>query len=151
MSEGWTVNSDQSRDAFIEHIKWRYQQKKFIRVELFDSARTLDQNRMTFELYSTIGRTLFGNDTEYARSDCKLRFGVPIMRRDSDKFRDVYDKVIRPHDHETKLKMMAILPVTSLMDRAQLSEYVEAVKNEYAKKGVDFSYLDQPNKRQGNI
>lgn len=148
MAEGWTINSDQSEAAFIEHIKWRRQQKKFIRVELYDAARTIDQNAMTFELYQTIGKTLYGGDTEYVRSDCKLRFGVPIMRRDSEKFREVYDRVIRPHDHETKLQMMAFLPVTRLMDRAQISEFIENVKNEFGPKGVSFEYLEQPKRRK---
>ena len=148
MAESWTVNNQQSLEAFIEHMRFRFEKKGFIRVELFDAARTLDQNRLTFELYQAISKTLFGGDMEYARSDCKLRFGVPIMRRDSDSFRDVYDKVIRPHDHETKLKMMTILPVTRLMDRSQLSEYVEMVKNEYAPKGVSFEYLEQPKRRK---
>ena len=144
MADGWTVNSDQSEAAFIEHIKWRRQQKKFIRVELYDSARTIDQNAMTFELYQTIGRTLYGGDTEFARNECKLQYGVPIMRRDSEKFRQSYDKVIKPHDHKTKLEIMEMLPVTRLMDRAQISEYIEHVKNVYTQKGVSFQYLDQP-------
>lgn len=147
MADGWTVNSTQTLTAFIEHMRWRFEQKKFIRVELYDAARTIDQNAMTFELYQTIGKTLYGGDTELARCECKLKYGCAIMWRDSDKFRAVYDKVIKPHDYPTKLEIMDLLPVTRLMDRAQISEYIEQVKNVYTSKGVDFTYLDQPRRK----
>ena len=146
MAEGWTINSDQSEAAFIEHIKRRRQQKKFIRVELFDTARTLDQNAMSFELYSTIDKaTREGLDD--VRATCKLHYGVPIMRRVSDDFRALYDRVIRPHDYETKKQIMAWLPVTSMMDRTQFKEYIDAVMQAYSDR-VDFSYLDKPKRSQ---
>lgn len=148
MSEGWTINSLQSKEAFKAHIDWRFEQKKFIRIEMFDTARTLDQNAMTFELYTTIGKQIYGNDTVTARRECKLYHGVPIMRRDSDHFRKQYDLVIKPHSLQVKLELMDWLPVTSLMDRAQCSEYVETVMNTYATKGVSFEYLSNPTTKQ---
>lgn len=77
------------------------------------------------------------------------------MRRDSEEFRAKYDKVLKPHDYDTKLEWMAILPVTSLMDREQFKEYVDIVMSKYADR-VDFSYLNKPkavqaNRRHGNV
>lgn len=142
MSEGWTINSVQSKEAFKAHIDKRFEAKKFIRVELFDSARTLDQNALSFELYNTIHKAI-REGVDDVRNTCKLCYGVPIMRRDSEHFRQLYDRVIKPHDYETKKEIMDWLPVTRIMDRAQFTEYLDTVMLAYADR-VDFSYLDKP-------
>jgi len=144
VSEGWTINSDDAYRNCVQHLWERYQKKKFVRIEIFDTARTLKQNDMSFELYVTIANSLYGGDTATARRECKLMYGVPILRRDSEAFRLQYDKVIKPHDMATKLEIMEWLPVTSLMDRTQFKEYVDVVMNTYAQRNVDFSYLDKP-------
>ncbi len=146
MAEGWTVNSLQSKEAFKAHIDKRFDEMKFIRIELFDTARTLDQNAMSFELYSTIHKAI-REGMDDIRNTCKLCYGVPIMRRDSGHFRQMYDRVIKPHDFDTKKDIMAWLPVTSLMDRAQFKEYIDTVMTHYADR-VDFSYLDKPKRSQ---
>lgn len=142
MPDGFTINSDDAYRNCVKHLWERYQKKKFVRIEIFDSARTLKQNDMSFELYVTIANTLYGADTQTARRECKLKYGVPILRRDSEAFRLQYDKVIRPHDIATKLEIMDWLPVTSLMDRTQFKEFIDSVMNAYAAQGVDFSYLN---------
>jgi len=97
---------------------------------------------MSFELYTTIDKAI-REGIDDVRHTCKLCYGVPILRRDSEDFKQQYDLVIKPHDYDTKKKIMAWLPVTSLMDRVQFSEYVEAVMRAYADR-VDFSYLSNP-------
>ena len=62
--------------------------------------------------------------------------GVPILRAGSEEFRAQYDKVIKPHDYETKLAIMEWLPVTSLMSKEQFSEYLDTVIREYSKQGI---------------
>ncbi|GEK48452.1 hypothetical protein HPA02_27350 [Bisbaumannia pacifica] len=66
---------------------------------------------------------------EEYRGFCKLHFGVPILRRDSEAFREVYDRLIRPRDYAEKLELMQEpidSQVTRLMTAAQKTEYLDA-------------------------
>ena len=47
-----------------------------------------------------------------------------------------YDKVVKTHDYETKLEMMDLLPVTSIMTVEQMAEYLEAIYYKYTDAGV---------------
>ena len=109
--------------------------KPFV-VQVVGQRRSLDQNAISHALYSQIASSLEDQTVQEVRSECKLRHGVPILRAASETFRETYDKVIKPHDFETKLKIMEWLPVTSLMDKAQFSEYLDTVIREYSKQGV---------------
>ena len=71
---------------------------------------------------------------------CKLHHGVPILRAESEDFREAYDGAIKGLTYEQKLKVMRILPVTSLMSKAQLSKYLEAVQDDFAKRGVVLAF-----------
>lgn len=146
MAEGWTLNSDQSESSFIEYIKARRQRKKFIRVEIFDSARTIPQNSTFYKLYDVIGRTLYGGDIEQARRECKLYIGAKILRRDDPAYAEVYDLSVRSHSDENKLKIMAFFPVTRNFSIDQGKEYIDRIINTYSSAGVDFSFLDKPKK-----
>lgn len=67
--------------------------------------------------------------------------GVLGYRRVHD-FRERYDSLIRARfSYEEKLKLMRWFPVTSLMSVDQLSRYLEAVRDDYARSGV---FLDFP-------
>lgn len=77
-----------------------------------------------------------------ARCECKLRFGVFILRRDDLRFREIYDKRVRPFDYEAKMEIMEYLPVTSLMNKKQKTEYLKAIINDYTIKGVYLADLD---------
>jgi len=109
--------------------------KPFV-VQVLGPKRSLDQNAISHALYTQIAGQLEDQTVQEVRAECKLRYGVPILRAGSEEFRAQYDKVIKPHDYETKLAIMEWLPVTSLMSKEQFSEYLDTVIREYTKQGV---------------
>ena len=126
--QGWQALAQVRSNALLAS-------KPFV-VQVLGEKRSLDQNALSHALYTQIASQLEDQTVQEIRAECKLRYGVPILRAASDDFRAQYDKVIRPHDYETKLAIMEWLPVTSLMDRAQFSEYLDTVIREYSKQGV---------------
>ncbi|MCE8034596.1 hypothetical protein EKK97_13925 [Billgrantia tianxiuensis] len=80
---------------------------------------------------------------EEYRGYCKLHFGVPILRRDSEAFREVYDRLIRPRDYAEKLELMMEpldFQVTRLMTTAQKGEYLDAMWTHFT--GLGFRLTD---------
>lgn len=105
-------------------------------VQVVGPKRSLDQNAISHALYAQIAGQLEDQTVQEVRAECKLRYGVPILRAGSEEFRAQYDKVIKPHDYPTKLAIMEWLPVTSLMSKEQFSEYLDCVIREFSKQGV---------------
>lgn len=112
------------REAFRKHgwlsVSWRN-----------DKDRSLQQNALAFAWYGQIADELRENTTEGVHAECKLRYGVPILRAEDADFRAMYDAAIKGIDYETKLKVMAYLPVTRIMTTGQLSQYLEAIREAY--------------------
>jgi len=98
--------------------------------------RSLHQNALSHAWYEQVSRELPDDTAEGWKCFCKLHCGVPILRRDDEDFRAAYDASIKAMAYETKLKAMQILPVTSIMTTAQLTEYLEAVQELFQGKGV---------------
>ncbi len=104
--------------------------------------RSIPQNRLIYLAYERIGKTLYGNDEQHARRECKLTIGCRILLRDSEEFKASYDRVIRAFDYETKLAAMDLISVSSLMSIKQGKEYIDRIINGYTLKGVYFADLD---------
>ena len=105
--------------------------------QLVPEKRSLSQNAISHAIYTQIAGQLEDQSVQEVRAECKLRFGVPILRGNNEKFRAMYDKAIRETlTYEEKLAAMEFLPVTSLMDKAQFSEYLDTVIREFSKQGI---------------
>jgi len=94
-----------------------------------EKARTIDQNRLQRKWCKEASEQGDMTAEEY-RGQMKLHHGIPILRRDSDKFREVYDRLIRPRDYAEKLEIMQEpidFQVTRLMTTRQKAEYLDAV------------------------
>lgn len=139
------INSWESLDRYKNQLNSWFMEHKYLVMHQpqFGKSRTVDQNSMSFELYTRIGKALYGGDTKHARYECKLQYGVPILREHDPEFQKLYDEVVRHHEYGTKLKIMGYLPVTSLMGKKAFSEYVDRVINVYSEKGVDFTDLTE--------
>lgn len=98
--------------------------------------RTLAQNAGTHVLYEIIASALPEDDAAGWKRYCKLHHGVPILRVEDPQFRDAYDKSIKPLSYETKLAIMTYWPVTSLMDKGQISRYIDALRADFEPRGV---------------
>ena len=134
----YAVHNEKSFDELITHLKAK--KMPFV-VEIISGHRTLPQNRLQHLMYAIIAKQLYGGDEGFAKRECKLRLGVPILRRDSDEFCDVYDRIIKPCCYEDKLETMRYISLTSLFNTDQGSEYIDKIFNEYPRSGVHWSDL----------
>ena len=101
-------------------------------IRTFKENRSLEQNSLSHVWYAQLAATLREYSAKGYKAMCKLQFGVPILRTEDENFRALYDRVVKPHDYETKLQVMDYFPVTSLMNTVQMSEYMEAVQRAFA-------------------
>jgi len=104
--------------------------------EQVPEKRSLDQNSMIYALYEQIAQQAQDQSVIDIRRECKLRYGVPILRAGNEKFKALYDRCMKGVlTYEEKLEAMDILPVTSLMVKEQGTEYIDSVIREYSKQG----------------
>ncbi len=101
-----------------------------------DPKRTLDQNSMIHAMYNQLARAMEQTNMEIT-AYCKLHHGVPILRRDDEEFREMYDRVFKGNiTYEEKLSAMRWLPVTRVMTKKQLSEYTDEIIADFTSQGV---------------
>jgi hypothetical protein len=106
--------------------------------------RSSQQNHLQRMWLNEAAEQLGEYTAEEYRAYCKLHFGVPIMRMESEDFMESYDRIIKPHSYEDKLEMMAVpldFPVTRLMTTKQLTQYLDAMHDHFTMLGVQ---LTQP-------
>ena len=105
--------------------------------------RTNEQNRLQ-RLWLTEIAEQRGETVEDVRALCKLQIGVPILRTESDSFREDYDRVFKPLLYPTKIALMKEpfdFPVTRLMTTAQKTKYLDEMFRFWSGQGV---VLTQP-------
>lgn len=104
--------------------------------ELVPEKRSLDQNAMFYALYQQIATQSGDQSINDVRRECKLRYGVPILRASDPEFKALYDKCIKDAlTYEEKLQSMDILPVTRRMSKEQGTEYIDTILREYSNQG----------------
>lgn len=132
----WDLSSETVMQRFMAHVGTLRLSGKRPVVEFVPESRSLDQNSLIYALYQQIASQLPDSAIVDIRRECKLRYGVPILRAHSEEFCYVYDKAIKPLDYEFKLRAMDWLPVTSKMAKAQATEFIETVVREYSQQGL---------------
>ena len=102
------------------------------------AKRTNPQNKTINMWYTDAARQLGDCTHEDVRAECKLMFGVPILRRDDAAFLLSYDADFKPFPYETKRKLFKALEpaITSKMTVKQLKEYMDAMQRHFAKANV---------------
>lgn len=142
MVDGLQINVTSTDDfprvkkSMVEYLK-KYGK---IVVNIVDARRRSDlQNRLQHAMYREIGKQLYGNDDHFAKCECKLTIGVKLLRDSSEDFKKVYDKNLRHLDHETKLEIISVIPVSSLLSMGAAHQYIEKIYDDYAQKGVNWS------------
>lgn len=105
--------------------------------------RTTHQNRLQRLWCQEVAEQTGEYTAEEVRGYNKLRFGVPILRRDDDAFRAAYDANVRPLPYETKMALMMeplSWPVTSLMTVKQKTEFLDTVHRHWTtERGVELT------------
>lgn len=105
--------------------------------------RSLEQNRLAFKWYGEIAKQRHMSPDE-AHRRCKLRYGVPILCRDSEDFCGTYERVLAPLPDPLRLEAMDLIEVTRLFTVAQMSEFLDTVYREQAMAGVRLTDPGEP-------
>ena len=136
-----TINSDVSLQSAIGALREDYAAHRYLRVTWRTGKnRSLDQNAISHVWYEQLGRELRQESANGWRRYCKLHHGVPILRAEDADFRGFYDRALKSLDYADKLVAMDYFPVTSLMTKPQLSQYLEAVQSDFIKQGVALTF-----------
>jgi len=98
--------------------------------------RSLDQNALMWKWAVEAALQRGDMQPDEVQREWKLRYGVPILREDSEDFRDIYDKMIRPRSYEDKIEAMRIIDVTSIMTVKQMTTFLDTVQRECAQQGI---------------
>ncbi|HLP99188.1 MAG TPA: hypothetical protein VK149_12170 [Sideroxyarcus sp.] len=136
-----TINSDNSLQDAMGVLRELYQRNRYLKLNVkVGKARSLDQNAISHAWYEQLARELREENALGWKSFCKLHFGVPILRAEDEEFRTAYDSSVKHLTYEQKLQAMHFVPVTSLMTKPQLSQYLEAMQQHFAARGVRLEF-----------
>lgn len=110
--------------------------------------RTNEQNRTQRLWLNEAAEQLGDRTAEELRGECKLTFGVPILRAENSRFCEMYDRFVKPRPYEEKLALMMEpldLPVTRLMTTDQKTRFLDAMSKHFLEQGI---VLTEPKKRE---
>src|SRR5690606_20085898 len=122
------VDTEQARDMLVKFVTGKA--LPFTCTLTDGKHRTNPQNKLQRTWMLEIAAQLGDRTPEEARGECKLMFGVPILRNENDAFRLEYDTHIKPLPYPTKLALMKepiSVPITSIMTTRQKTAYLDAV------------------------
>lgn len=140
MGQRWSLNTGERIQFFVQHVTEMMTAGHPATVEFIKPGRSLDQNSMIYALYQQIAAQVEDQAIIDIRRECKLRYGVPILRAGNEKFAAMYNKAfLRTLDYEEKLQAMDFLPVTSLMTKTQGTEFIDTLIREYTKQGYSLT------------
>ncbi len=127
-----SIHTETALQTIFGEMRQAFRASGFLNITASDKRpRSLDQNAISFIWYEQIAREIGEYTPEGVRCECKLRYGVPIMRAEDEDFRAFYDLVIKPLTYEQKLRAMVYTPVTSLMNTDQLNRYLDDMQRAY--------------------
>jgi hypothetical protein len=109
------------------------------------APRSIEQNKLQRKWMLELQEQGDQTAEEY-RAYCKLHFGIPILRAESDEFKEKYDRLIRPLDYEVKLEYMKVpfdFPVTRIMTTKQTTTYLDNIYNFYSSNGLMLTVPDR--------
>ena len=104
--------------------------------------RSNEQNRLQQMWHLEAAEQLQDETAEQKRGYCKLHFGVPILRAENPKYREKYDRLIRPYPYEHKIELMMVpldFPVSRLMTTGQCKRFLDEICDYYTNLGVQLT------------
>ena len=140
------ANSEQSLSKLIGDLRELWREHKYLRVTIKTGKdRSLDQNAILHAWITQIANELREQTAAQIKAECKLVYGVPILRAEDEEFREFYDRAIKWMTYEQKLDAMAFVPVTSIMTVKQLSQFLAGMQEGYrGRVALEFPPGDAP-------
>lgn len=141
------INSEVSLQDAIGLLRETWQKNRYVRMVLKAKRRSLDQNALAAVWYEQMAREDRQDDALGHKAYCKLHHGVPILRAEDEEFRQFYDGALKGLTYEQKRDAMKFVPVTSIMSVEQLSKYLDAVHDDYTRRGVGLEFPPDTKRR----
>ena len=94
---------------------------------------------MMYALYGQIAAQSDDKSTLDVRRECKLHYGIGILKAGDPAFATFYDHAIKGLSYENKLLLMGHMEVTSQFGREEASEYIDTILAEYGKQGYQLA------------
>ena len=140
------VNSEPLLSKLIGDLRELWREHKYLRVTIKTGKdRSLDQNAILHAWITQIANELREQTAAQIKAECKLVYGVPILRAEDEEFREFYDRAIKWMTYEQKLDAMAFVPVTSIMTVKQLSQFLAGMQEGYSGRvALEFPLEDAP-------
>lgn len=140
------IKNDGDLALLIDFLKAR---KRPFTVDIVSGKhRTNEQNHLQRMWLNEAAEQLGDRTAEELRGMCKLQFGVPILRAENTRFREMYDRHVKPRPYEEKLALMMEpldLPVTRIMTTDQKTRYLDDVSKHFLEQGI---VLTEPKRRE---
>lgn len=105
--------------------------------------RSNPQNSLQHKWWAEIAAQRGDTTPAEVKAEAKAYFGVPILLAESEEFAERYNRVIKPLPTATKLEIMHLLPVSSLMNVDQHRRYLDEVFRFYTQKGFRLSVPEE--------
>lgn len=141
------INSEVSLQDAIGLLRETWHKNRYVRMVLKAKRRSLDQNALAAVWYEQMAREDRQDDSLGHKAYCKLHHGVPILRAEDEEFRQFYDGALKGLTYEQKREAMKFVPVTSIMSVEQLSKYLDAVHDDYTRRGVGLEFPPDTKRR----
>jgi hypothetical protein len=140
MGQRWVVRDKFQRNALMEWIDKQLEMGNTPTFEIRQQERTLNQNAMINQLYGQIAAQCEDKSTLDVRRECKLHYGVGILKASDPDFCEWYDNAIKGLDYEEKIFLMTYMDITSLFNKKQATEYIDTILAEYGRR--EFALAD---------
>lgn len=135
--ERWHLKDQYQLNRFVEWVKHRWLENNPPTLQVMGESRTGEQNKMIYALYGEISRHLGDTSVLEVRRQCKLYYGVPILRAASPEFCDSYDRLIKKRfTTPEKLELMDHMDITSDFTKEQAGHYIDHIIEAYREKGI---------------
>ena len=98
-----------------------------------DERRSLTANGLFHSWMGAIAKTE-GESPAETKARCHIRWGIPILRGDDPAYAAFIESALGGKTYRAVMEIIerGFVPCTSLMNKAQLSRYMDAVWREYA-------------------
>jgi len=103
----------------------------------YKKNRSSEQNALMHKWFSIKAKQQFTDDI-YEKNLAKYRFGCPILIRDDNEFSRFVDKALKHLSYIDRVSAMEYVPITSLMNTKQLTEFLENFERDAIQQGVKF-------------
>lgn len=144
MAKRWSLKTTDNIREFVNHIQDRHHRGESVTVEFVEHDRSTNQNSLFHQMLRVVAEQKGDETVDELKRFCKLRFGVPLLRAVDPSFCAIYDTAIKHSlTYEQKLEAMDLLPVTSRMDRATFSIFLDSVARFWTEQGYDLTEFKQ--------